>query len=129
MNHPFADLIGLEVNKMDAGSSVCALEVSEKLMNPHKVAHGAVLYAPADTGMGAAIYPLLAEGELCATVEIKINYFAPARSGLLTCKTKVIFRGKSSANLESEIFAGETLLAKANGSYAIFKPANKAHTK
>ncbi len=122
MYHPYADLIGLEVTEQRAGYSVCSLEVSEKLHNPHRVVHGAVLYSLADTGMGAALYPLLTVGELCATIEIKINYYAPIRSGLIECVTKVVNRGKSVANLESEIMSGNVLAAKANGNYAIFKP-------
>lgn len=58
--HPFADLIGLVVEDMSEGSSTCRLEPDEKLYNPHNVVHGAVLYALADTGMGGALYPLLA---------------------------------------------------------------------
>ncbi|MDK9555988.1 PaaI family thioesterase [Marinobacter sp. M216] len=84
---------------------------------------GGVLYSLADTGMGAALYPMLSEGELCATIEIKINYYSPVHDGRLTCVTKVVNKGKSVANLESEILCGDRLVAKANGNYSIFKPS------
>lgn len=125
MKHPFADLIGLKVEQKEAGRSECSLAVEEKLLNPHKVVHGGVVYSLADTGMGAALYPLLAESELCATIEIKINYFAPVYEGQLRCVTTVVNKGKSVANLESEICCGGRLVAKANGNYAIFKPSRK----
>ncbi len=102
------------------------MAVSEKHLNPHKVVHGAVIYALADTGMGSALYPTLAEGQLCATVEIKINYFKPVRLGELTCITELVNRGKTIANLDSSVYSGEVLVAKANGNYAIFTPANNA---
>jgi hypothetical protein len=35
--------------------------------------------------MGAALIPILHDGERCATVEIKINYFKPVLEGELTC--------------------------------------------
>lgn len=122
MDHPYADLIGLEIEDSGEGRSTCSLSATESLLNPHRVVHGAVLYSLADTGMGAALYPTLAPGETCATLEIKINYFRPVSSGKLCCRTEIVYRGKRVANLESSIYAGDRLLAKANGSYSIFKP-------
>lgn len=122
MDHPFASLIGLVVEERRAGFSRCALEVAPQHLNPHRVVHGAVVYALADTGMGAALYPTLGEGELCATIEVKINYFKPAAAGRLVCVTELVNRGKAVANLESRVLLGEVLVAKANGNYAIFTP-------
>ncbi len=122
MYHPYADLIGLTIDEMSDGHSKCSLVAKEELYNPHKVIHGGVLYSLADTGMGAAIYPGLDTGELCATIEIKINYYKPVVSGTITCDTKVINRGKSVANLESCIYVDNVLVARANGNYSIFRP-------
>ena len=126
MNHPFAELVNLVVVEQRAGYSKCILTIEQIHLNPHHVVHGAVLYALADTGMGAALYPSLAEGEICATVEIKINYFKPVVSGEINCVTEIINRGKTIANLESSIYNDETLVAKANGNYAIFKSNKNA---
>jgi acyl-CoA thioesterase len=120
MHHPFAELIGLIVEEQRAGFSKCTLQVAEHHCNPHGVVHGAVIYALADTGMGTALYPTLAEGEICATIEVKINYFKPVASGLITCITEVVNRGRTIANLQSRVFSGETLVAQANGNYSIF---------
>lgn len=120
MQHPFAELIGLIVEAQSAGASTCALQVDDSHLNPHRVVHGAVLYALADTGMGAALYPTLSKGEICATIEVKINYFKPVSSGRIVCKTELLNRGKTVANLESRLFSGDVLVAQANGNYAIF---------
>ncbi|HLR16383.1 MAG TPA: PaaI family thioesterase [Alcanivoracaceae bacterium] len=122
MSHPFAELIGLEVDVMEAGQSACSITVTETLLNPHQVAHGAVLYALADTGMGAALYPMLGKNQLCATIDININYFAPVYEGLVRCETKIVNKGKRIVNLESELYSGGELVAKANGHFAIFEP-------
>lgn len=121
-HHPFADLIDLRVVERSAGASRLALTVIADHLNPHGVAHGAVLFALADTGMGAALYPTLAEGEICATIEIKINYFRPVTGGEVVCTTELVNRGRSLANLESKLFVGDRLVAQANGNYAIFMP-------
>jgi acyl-CoA thioesterase len=119
--HPFAEMIGFYFTKLGKKSSQCVLELNEKLFNPHKVLHGGVLYSMADTGMGGALYPLLEKDELCATIEVKISYFKPVRSGTVTCDTEVINKGKTTATMESEIKNNDTLVAKASGTYSIFK--------
>jgi acyl-CoA thioesterase len=126
MHHPFAELIDLNVTEVRAGLSKCALTVADKHLNPHRVVHGAVLYALADTGMGAALYPSLGEGEICATIQITMNYFKPVHAGLIVCTTEVINRGKSVAHIESRLFVGDALVATANGNYSIFKPIRTA---
>ena len=122
MKHPFADLIDLQVESQSSGSSTLALVVGSQHLNPHGVVHGAVLYAMADTGMGAALYPTLESGEICATIEIKINYFKPVTTGKVVCKTELVNRGKTVANLEARLYVEQALVSQANGNYAIFRP-------
>lgn len=122
MKNPFAELIDLRVEERSAGSSTLSLAVSSQHLNPHGVVHGAVLYALADTGMGAALYPTLEAGEICATIEIKINYFKPVSAGKVVCKTELVNRGKSVANLEARLYLEDSLVGQANGNFAIFRP-------
>ncbi|MCP5180924.1 MAG: PaaI family thioesterase [Pseudomonadales bacterium] len=126
MKHPFAELIAMQVDERETGYSRLSLVVTEDHMNPHNVVHGAVIYALADTGMGAALAPSLAEGEICATIEIKINYFKPVTRGQLVCTTEMINRGRTVANLQSRIVVGDSLVAMANGNYAIFTPGARS---
>jgi len=121
--NPFGELIGLSFSQCEKGYSRCALQVTERLLNPHGVLHGGVVYSLADTGMGGALYTDLDEDESCATVEISIVYFAPVTSGTLTCETKLIRRGKTTAVLESEVENDGRLVAKALGTYSIFQSA------
>lgn len=121
--NPFCELIGLQFLDLDLGYSKCSLSVADRLLNPHHVLHGAVIYAMADTGMGGALYSHLAEGESCATLEIKINYLKSTRSGTLICDTRVILKAKSVAFLESTVKDQEgNVIATATGTYYVFKP-------
>ena len=124
--HPFADLIGLAFTHHGPADSVCTLTLRESLLNPHHVVHGGVIYSMADTGQGAALYPSLADGEICATIEIKVSYFRAVAAGTLECRSRVVHRGRRTAHVESEIFEGERLVAKASGSWAIFRPSADA---
>ena len=119
--NPFGELVGLNFTTLQDGFSQCVLEVGEKHLNPHGTLHGGVVYTMMDTGMGAALYTLLSEREGCTTVEIKVTYFKAVLSGPLTCDTKVIHKGGRIAFLESEVRNGDNLVAKATGTFAIFK--------
>jgi acyl-CoA thioesterase len=118
---PFGDLIGLTFTSCEDGSSQCVLQVDEKHLNPHRTLHGGVAYSLADTGMGGALYTRMEEDELCATIEIKIVYFRAVTSGTLTCDTELILRSKRIATLESAISNDGNLVAKALGTFSIFK--------
>ena len=126
MQHPFAELIGLRIDEQRAGHSTLSLTVRPEHLNPHGVVHGAVVFALADTGMGAALYPGLAPGLICATIDIGINYFKSITAGRLVCRTEVLNQGKQVAHLLSEIFVDERRVAAATGNYAIFAPRGKA---
>jgi acyl-CoA thioesterase len=119
--NPFGELIGLSFSQCEKGFSRCALQVTDSLLNPHRVLHGGVVYSLADTGMGGALYTDLDENESCATVEISIVYFAAVTSGALTCDTRLVHRSKRIAVLESEVQNDGRLVAKALGTYSVFK--------
>ncbi|MFQ5398693.1 MAG: PaaI family thioesterase [Anaerolineae bacterium] len=119
--NPYGDLIGLTLSRLDEGHSQFTLEVNGRLRNPYGVLHGGVISSMADTGMGAALYTCLNDGESCATAEIKITYLRAVTSGTLICDTKVIHKGRRIAFLESEVWNSERLVAKASGTYSIFQ--------
>ena len=120
ISHPFAELIGLTFEPSEeAGTSRCRVPIRAELLNPHRVVHGAVAYAMADTGMGGALVPVLDKGQSCATIEIKIVYLSSVREGDLVCDTRIVRKGSRVAVLESEIFASARLVAKALGTYSI----------
>lgn len=119
--HPFAELLGFHISKIEAGYSECTIDVKQKLFNPHNVLHGGVLSAMASTGMGGALYPLLDQKELCVAVETTIRYFKPVATGVVLCKTRVINKGKTTAAMETEIWNEERLVAKASGTFAIIR--------
>jgi acyl-CoA thioesterase len=121
MKLPFVEHVGLRIEEPNTDRSVCKLEVENYHLNSTGVVHGGVIFTLADTGMGAVLYRTLLADEICATIEIKINYFKPVRHGLMVCTSDIVNRGKTVANVESCVYSGEVLVAKANGSFSIFK--------
>jgi acyl-CoA thioesterase len=119
--NPFGDYIGLEFTKVGNGHSQCTLEITENLLNPHRDIHGAAIFMMADSGMGAALITSIGSDELCSTIETKIIYFKAVASGALVCDTRIIHKGKRIAALESEIKHDGRLIAKALGTWSIYK--------
>ena len=117
----FIHHVGMQVDEVKPGTSRCSLAVVDHHRNGTGVVHGGVLFTLADTAMGAALYPMLGEGEICATVEIKIGYFRPVFDGALVCHATLLNKGKSIASLEATVHNGDQLVAKASGTFSIFR--------
>lgn len=117
--HAFADHIGLRIVESRPGHSICTVTIAAHHLNPHGVVHGAVLFALADTGMGAAVYPQLRPDQSCTTISAQIGYLAAARAGELRCETSVVRLGRTVAHLESRVMCDGQPVATASGQYAI----------
>lgn len=118
---PFSVVIGLGFRRLEKGYSQGILEVTDRLLNFNGHLHGGVIYSMADTGMGGALFSCLEKDERCTTIEIKIVYLNAVTSGTLTCETKLTHRSKRIAVLESEIQNEGRLVAKAIGTFYVFK--------
>lgn len=89
----FLALVGLTSVSQGDGRCTMECEPALYLMNPHGVLHGGVLFAAMDTAMGGAVTSVLAEDEVCATIEAKINYLSPVTEGKLTATATVVQKG------------------------------------
>lgn len=118
--NPFGDLLGIAFTAYGNGRSRCELEARRELINPHGVLHGGVVYSMVDFGMGAALYSLIEEKELCATVEIKITYLRSVKEGKLICESEVVDRRRRIAVLESEVRNRDEVVAKALGTFYVY---------
>ena len=120
----YAKHIGFDVEYTGDGSGSGELEVQDIHLNPNGVVHGGAIFSLADTTMGAALFSSLADGEICATIQINISYFKPVRAGHLTCEAKVINRGKRVANMQALVFLDGVKVASADANFAIFSPGS-----
>jgi acyl-CoA thioesterase len=115
----------LNISNLGAGEGrfTYRLDVTPELLNPHGVLHGAAVYTMVDYSMGGATMAVLPDGEICATIEIKINYLASVRGGALTCATEIVKQGRKVVFLESRVTdGGGKLVATASGSFAVIRP-------
>lgn len=117
---PLADLLGITSETSENGRALFRLKVKPDLFNPYGVLHGGAIYTLVDYSMGSATTSLLKEGQLCATIEVKINYLSPTTNGVLTAQSDVVRMGRSVAFVESRVTDdGGRLVATASGSFFI----------
>lgn len=119
---PLAEMLHISNLGSGGGLATYQLDVTPELLNPHGVLHGGAVYTMVDYSMGGATMASLPEGEICATIEIKINYLAGVRGGTLTCATEVVKQGRKVVFLESRVRDdGGKLVATASGSFAVIR--------
>ena len=121
MRLPFelARVLGLRGLSMGDGRCVWATTIEDVHRNPYGVVHGGVLFMLVDYAMGGALTSVLEGGRRCTTLEIKINYVAPATEGEVRAEAWVVSTGARIAVMEGKVTAGETLLAVATGTFYI----------
>lgn len=81
------------------------LTIKKKHISPSGVTHGGVLSSFVDWSMGGSVFTLLKPGQLCSTIEFKINYLSPVKLGeTIFCDAKVKYAGKSHAVIEFHVW-------------------------
>ena|SRR2546426_11131495 len=112
---PIAALIGFTLVAIEPGHAVVELDATERHANPMGTLHGGVLCDVADAAMGMAWASTLAEGETFTTLELKINFIRPVRTGRLTATGRVVKGGRTIGLTECDIVdASQRLVARAS---------------
>lgn len=111
---PAATLIGMRLASFAAGEAVVLLDAGAAHGNPMGTVQGGVLAALADASMGWAYMTTLGEGESYTTLEMKVNFLRPARSGSLTARARVLSAGRTIGLVECAVLGdGDKLVAHA----------------
>lgn len=118
---PFHQWLGLQVIAVhDDGIEIMAKWREEWVVNPEvRYTHGGVLAALVDL---AADWAMVSKaGRAFPTIDMRVDYHAPAMPGDLTCKGRIIRMGGSFSTCEATIHdATGKLLASGRGTYSTF---------
>jgi len=115
---PYYELLGIRVVSMGQGRARLTMTVDEKLLQIYGVGHGGAVASLADSAMGVALISASREDEAAITIELKVNFVAPARKGLLTAEAVLFQHGRTIAGGDVEVRDVEgRLIAKAMGTY------------
>jgi acyl-CoA thioesterase len=118
----FAELVGFDIFPKSDGTSTGTLEVQKEHLNPNGVVHGGALFTLLDTCLGAALMQRLEAGEICATLQISMNFLKPVFAGTVECRARVVSKGKRIGNVRGELYVDEKLVGTADGNFAIMQP-------
>jgi uncharacterized protein (TIGR00369 family) len=92
---PYFSLLSLEIVSLGAGSSVLRIDVQQKHLQPYGIVHGGVYSSMIDAACFWAGYTEIEDGLAMTTVEMKVNYLAPAKDGVFMAEGKVVKTGKT----------------------------------
>ena len=115
----FLEYIGGELIDLGDGYAQLAFEIRPHHTQHQGVVHGGAIATLADHCGWYAVISELDKGFTSVTIELKINYLKPAKGEILMAEAKVVNRTKRTAFATIEIFAKDTLVAFATGTYSI----------
>jgi len=113
--HGFTRAAGFRVVAVEAGSAEVTLARRDDLLQFMGHFHGGVITALADQAAGIAVTSGLQKGKIGVTVEIKVNFLAPADGSELVARAKTLKMSGSIGVATVEVFSknetSETLCA------------------
>jgi acyl-CoA thioesterase len=110
----------MEIMEIKEGESKIQMPFKQGLTHPYRIVHGGAIASLADSGVAMALISLVEPKDRIATIEFKINFFAPVSKGNLEAQAKIIHKGSKTAVGEVEVKNEEgKLVAKVIATYSI----------
>ena len=124
---PVAELLGIELVRVEGGECTMKLEAEERHSNPMGTIHGGIIGDVADAAMGMAYFSQLEPGESFTTLELKLNFLRPFWTGTLLAHGRVVHRGKSVGLTECDVVDAQgRLIARASSTCMTLRGAAAA---
>ena len=101
---PFARLIGIELEDVQAGIATLALDVREELKQNHGVVHGGAVASLIDSATAFAVISVLPPDERATTADLTISFLRPLTKGRARCTAKVLRAGRRLIVVSAELF-------------------------
>lgn len=125
-NFGILHLLGMKIVKAQAGIGQVSIQVDSRLMHSQQSVHGGVIFTIADTAMSMALMSVIPEGSSFGTIEAKVNFLLPVRSGELLAEGTLIHKGRSTAVVEATVYnineGEQQAIAKVLGTFYIRRP-------
>jgi len=115
-----AQLLGFRIIDFCEGCTTVEIDIDERFYNPMNTVHGGIFCDIADAAMGISFFTTLKDNESFTSVDLRINFLKPVKSGRLTASSKILHRGKRLGYMECEILnEKKELVAKASSTCII----------
>ena len=117
--YPFPAHLGIEIISLETGRARLSLRHRLELTQGMGYIHGGAITSLCDTAVAVAIFTMLEKGEQIVTIELKVNFLAPADSDIIA-EAKILHKGRKTAVGEVDVTGkGGILVAKALVTYYI----------
>ncbi len=103
---PYFSLLSMEIKNLDWGTSHLEIRLAEKHLQPFGFVHGGAIASLIDAATFWAVFPQVEREMGLTTIELKVNYLAPAKEGKLVAEGRCIKRGKTLALGEAYVRNG-----------------------
>ena len=101
---PYFELLSMKIKDVGLGFSVLEIDLAEKHLQPFGLVHGGVFASIIDAAAFWSVYYGIEDQNAgVTTVDLKLNYLAPAASGKLIAKGRQIKIGKTLGYAEAEV--------------------------
>lgn len=101
---PYFALISMKIREIGIGYSLFEVDLGERHLQPFGLVHGGVFASIIDSAASWAIfYGIEDENGGLTSVDLKLNYLAPAVSGKLTARGRQITLGKTLGYAEAQV--------------------------
>ena len=120
---PVAVLLGMESHPTLEGTGKVSMTIQDKHRQRAGVVQGGLIVTLADYAFFEAVHTRLRPGETAVTVELKVNFLAPARDGGLTATARLIGNGRRIVVGEVDVTGEEgELIARCLGTCLVRSP-------
>ena len=103
-NAGYFQLLNLQIENAQNGVAEARIQVDARLLHPQQLVHGGVIFTLADTAMAMALMSVVPAHTPVSTIEAKINYLRPARTGELVAEATIVHQGNTTAVLEATVY-------------------------
>ena len=101
---PYFELLSMKLLDAGAGFSLAEIDLTQKHLQPFGMVHGGVFSSIIDAAAFWAVYCGLEDEDAgMTTVDLKLNYLAPAASGKLIARGRQIKVGRTLGYAEAQI--------------------------
>jgi uncharacterized protein (TIGR00369 family) len=107
---PYFVLQSMTITGLEIGRSRIEIDLSQKHLQPFGVTHGGVFATIIDAAAFWAVFSEAPQGTAMTTVDLKLNYLAPAVKGKLIAEGRTVKLGRTLGLGEAKVFNEEDKL-------------------
>ena len=122
-NSPYYLHLGMALVAFDEGKARFEMTVKRHHTNIYGAAHGGAIASIADSACGLAVATRLVAGQSTVTLDLRVNYCASVKEGLLVAEGEVVYMGKTTAVETAKITQNGNLVAFAVATHYIKQSA------